>query len=118
MGTSLARPAPPFAVQRQILFPSLPRAPRPRRPATHSQCADFPAARALTAPTHNAPSTLPSRYAPPLFLPPLPQCIILDPLLSGADLAASLDMLAKLAVRVSGGGSVLQLVEEARRLTL
>jgi hypothetical protein len=50
--------------------------------------------------------------------PHLVQCVIVEPLLSGADLAATLDMLAKLAVRVSGGGSVLQLVEEARRLTL
>lgn len=51
-------------------------------------------------------------------LPPAPQCVIVEPLLPGTDLAASLDMLAKLAVRVSGGGSVLQLVEEARRLTM
>ena len=45
-------------------------------------------------------------------------CCVVDPILTAADLAHTLDVLAKLAVRVSGGHSVLQLVEEARRVSL
>ena len=57
--------------------------------------------------------------APPPFHAPLPQqCIVLEPLLTAADLAHTLDMLTKLAARVSGGHSVLQLVDEARRASL
>ena len=37
---------------------------------------------------------------------------------SAAELAHTLELLAKLATRVSGGNAVLQLVEEARRISL
>ncbi|KAL4458253.1 hypothetical protein ABPG75_013118 [Micractinium tetrahymenae] len=46
------------------------------------------------------------------------QCCIVDPVVAAPDLAHTLDVLAKLATRVSGGNAVLQLVEEARRISL
>ena len=41
-----------------------------------------------------------------------------EPVVSAQDLAHTLDLLAKLATRVSGGNAVLQLVEEARRVSM
>ena len=46
------------------------------------------------------------------------QCVVVEPVVSAADLAHTLDVLAKLATRVSGGNAVLQLVEEARRVSM
>lgn len=46
------------------------------------------------------------------------QCCIVDPVVAAPDLAHTLDVLSKLATRVSGGNAVLQLVEEARRVSL
>lgn len=61
---------------------------------------------------------LPLTHPTPASPHPPSQCVIVEPVVNGAELAQTLDMLAKLAVRVSGGGSVLHLVEEARRLTM
>ncbi len=50
---------------------------------------------------------------PPFPLPlPAPQVV------SAAELAHTMELLSKLATRVSGGNAVLQLVEEARRVSL
>ena len=46
------------------------------------------------------------------------QCCVVEAVVGAADLAHTLDVLSKLATRVSGGNAVLQLVEEARRLSL
>lgn len=46
------------------------------------------------------------------------QCCVLDLVVGAPDLAHTLDVLSKLATRVSGGNAVLQLVEEARRVSL
>ena len=45
------------------------------------------------------------------------QCVVLEPVVGAPDLAHTLDLLSKLATRVSGGNAVLQLVEEARRVS-
>jgi hypothetical protein len=45
------------------------------------------------------------------------QCVVLEPVVGAPDLAHTLDLLSKLATRVSGGSAVLQLVEEARRVS-
>lgn len=44
-------------------------------------------------------------------------CMVVEPVVGAADLAHTLDVLSKLATRVSGGNAVLQLVEEARRVS-
>ncbi len=46
------------------------------------------------------------------------QCCVVEDLVSAADLAHTMEVLCKLATRVSGGNAVLGLVEEARRLSL
>ena len=44
--------------------------------------------------------------------------MVVEPVVSAAELPHTLDVLTKLATRVSGGNAVLQLVEEARRVSL
>jgi hypothetical protein len=46
------------------------------------------------------------------------QCCVVEPVVGAPDLGYTLDLLSKLATRVSGGNAVLQLVEEARRVSL
>jgi CCR4-NOT transcription complex subunit 1 len=46
------------------------------------------------------------------------QCCVVEPVVSAAELAHTMELLSKLATRVSGGNAVLQLVEEARRVSL
>lgn len=46
------------------------------------------------------------------------QCCVVEPVVGAADVAHTLEVLSKLATRVSGGNAVLQLVEEARRVSL
>jgi hypothetical protein len=45
-------------------------------------------------------------------------CCIAEPVVGAGDLANTLEMLARLATRVSGGNALLALVEEARRITM
>ena len=46
------------------------------------------------------------------------QCMVVEGVVAAPDLAHTLEVLSKLATRVSGGNAVLQLVEEARRASL
>ena len=46
------------------------------------------------------------------------QCVVVEGVVGAPDLGHTLDVLSKLAARVSGGNAVLALVEEARRVSM
>ena len=85
-----------------------------RRGGARERCERVKTAGVPTAALPPSPA-LPHPTHPPTALQ---QCVIVEPLLTAADLAHTLDTLSKLAARVSGGHSVLQLVEDARRVTM
>ena len=71
---------------------------------------DLCLAKALASPHYTRPAEF--------TLHLMQQCMIMEPLLSVTDLQHSLDVLEKLAARISGGHTVLQMLAEARRVSM